>query len=338
MTQPQAEAETNLVVGAGSIGLALAARFAAARVPVRLVTRRAEAAARLAADGLLAEDPSDGSTRPLRVASACGLARGGARDAARLWLAVRVGDVEPLGRELAELGARQPVVCLTNDVACEDALAGHGLEVIGGVWRETCTRVADNRVRFVGAGRVVVGRHPSDPDGSDTATEGAAAALRQAGIDTGVSPDISRDKWLKLCINLMSAPNALVQQPDHTAEAFVEAKCRLLEEARAVLDAAGIPTSSCDGRDRSLDEEIAFQRAALARGTSARRIPLYNQVWSTLESGAPAEADGYHRRILALAEAHGVAAPTNRRVLAILEDAVKRGRGAGCVAAAELLG
>ena len=57
---------------------------------------------------------------------------------------------------------------------------------------------------------------------------------------------------------------------DHESQAFVSVKVRLLEEARAALLAAGIEARSCDGRDRSLDEEIAFQRESLARGTRAR--------------------------------------------------------------------
>ena len=152
-----------------------------------------------------------------------------------------------------------------------------------------------------------------------------ADALRRAGYDVGVSTRILEDKWLKLCVNLMSAPNALIRREDHATRAFVEIKARLLEEARAILLAAGIRARSCDGRDRSLEQEIAHQRESLALGTSARRLPVYNQVWAALRHGGPVEADRYHRRMLALAAEHGIAAPQNARVLEALERAV-RGR------------
>ena len=135
----------------------------------------------------------------------------------------------------------------------------------------------------------------------------------------------------------MSAPNALIRREDHATRAFVELKARLLEEARAILRAAGIPARSCDGRDRSLDQEIAHQRESLALGTSARALPVYNQVWAALRSGGPVEADRYHRRMLELAAAHGIAAPQNQRVLAALERAVRERTGPERLAAQELL-
>ena len=135
----------------------------------------------------------------------------------------------------------------------------------------------------------------------------------------------------------MSAPNALVRREDHASAAFVELKARLLEEARAALAAEGIRATSCDGRDRSLDEEIRFQRASLAAGVSARRAPLYNHVWTGLREGRPLGAEAYHRRILALAGRHGLPAPRNLCVLAALERAVREDLGPECVAAADLL-
>jgi 2-dehydropantoate 2-reductase len=185
-----------------------------------------------------------------------------------------------------------------------------------------------------GRGRAVLGLHPR---GSHPDVEAAAAVLRRGGVDVSISAAIERDKWLKLCVNLMSAPNALVRRPDHETPEFVALKVRLLEEARAALAAAGIEAAPCDGRDRTLDAEIAFQRDALARGTSARPIPLYNQVWTSLRHGAPLEADGYHERILALARAHGVPAPVNALVLARLRAAARSRLGPESCSARELL-
>jgi 2-dehydropantoate 2-reductase len=208
--------------------------------------------------------------------------------------------------------------------------------VVSAVWRQTCTRTGDARVRFHGAARVVVGAEP----GCDTARDAAALAadLASAGLAAACSERIREDQWLKLCINLMSAPNALVRPDDHGSSAFVATKTRLLEEARAALTAAGIRAASCDGRDRSLDAEIAFQRASLAKGTSARKVALYNHVWTGLREGRPLEAPGYHRRIIELAAAHGLPAETNRTVLAALLRAERERRGPECCRAVDLLG
>jgi hypothetical protein len=77
-----------------------------------------------------------------------------------------------------------------------------------------------------------------------------------------------------------------VESSDHATLLFTEGKARLLEEARDALAAAGIAARSCDGRDRSLDAEIAFQRGALAHGDTARKLPLYNSCWQGLVRAA----------------------------------------------------
>jgi 2-dehydropantoate 2-reductase len=227
-------------------------------------------------------------------------------------------------------------VTFQNDVVSEAAAARFVPRVIGGVWRETVTRVADDcvRVQLDRPGRAIVGLHP---EGGGADVEGVAALLLRGGVDVSISPAIGRDKWLKLCVNLMSTPNALVRRPDHATPEFVEVKARLLEEARAALAAAGIDATPCDGRDRTLDAEIRFQREALARGASTRNIPLFNQVWTSLRHGSPLEADAYHERILALARAHGVPAPVNALALSRLLDAADRHLGPESCTARELL-
>ena len=321
------------IVGAGSVGLALALRLARAGVGVLLVTRRPEAARTLAERGLAGDDPATGA----RVAAAV---RASAEPTPRslapgpVFLCTRANAVDAVARMLA--GTPAPLVTFQNDVASETAAARHHAPVIGGVWRETVTRRADDRVclQLERPGRAVVGLHPH---GWIAEVDAVAALLRRGDIDVSVSRDIARDKWLKLCVNLMSAPNALIRRSDHRTRAFVEIKARLLEEARAALFAAGIAPRSCDGRDRSLVEEIAWQRASLASGESARELPIYNQVWSALRHGASLEADAYHRRILRLAEESAIPAPVNARVLEVLLRQAASGAGPESIAAAEIL-
>jgi 2-dehydropantoate 2-reductase len=320
------------VVGAGSLGLALAARLARGGVRVLVVTRRPEAARLLAERGLEVEDPATGARVgcAVRASDALGAVE---PEAGPIFVCTRADGVAEVAQALA--GRAAALVTFQNDVVSEDEAARFVPRVIGGVWRETVTRVADDRVRYPqGRGRAVLGLHPR---GSHPDVEAAAAVLRRGGVDVSISAAIERDKWLKLCVNLMSAPNALVRRPDHETPEFVALKVRLLEEARAALAAAGIEAAPCDGRDRTLDAEIAFQRDALARGTSARAIPLYNQVWTSLRHGAPLEADGYHERILALARAHGVPAPVNALVLARLRAAARSRLGPESCSARELL-
>jgi 2-dehydropantoate 2-reductase len=320
------------VVGAGSVGLALAARLARGGASVLVLTRRPETARLLAERGVVAEDPASGVRVGCAVRATADLAAVPAGGV--VFVATRVDGVAEVARALA--GRAGALVTLQNDVVAEEAAAPFAPRVLGAVWRETVTRVADDRVRFLldRPGRAVLGLHPR---GRHPDVEATAALLRLGDVDVSVSEAIERDKWLKLCVNLMSTPNALVRRPDHVTPAFALVKVRLLEEARAALAAAGIEAAPCDGRDRTLDAEIAFQRESLARGTSARALPLYNQVWTSLRHGAPLEADAYHERILALARRHRVPAPVNALARERLLEAARRNLGPESCAAQDLL-
>jgi 2-dehydropantoate 2-reductase len=324
-----------VVLGAGSVGLALAAQLAAAGRPVLVVARRPEAAAALRG-GLVAEDPIAGGERRLAMEAAASLAEAAPRiGSGAVFVCTREPDTEAAGRSLARHAPGCLAVAVQNDLTGGEHLARSLRRVVAAVWRQTCTRVGADRVRFHGPARVVLGAEP----GCGTAAEAAALAreLAAAGLDAACSERIREDQWLKLCVNLMSAPNALVRRADHPGAAFVEVKARLLEEARDALAAAGIRAASCDGRDRSLEDEIRFQRASLARGAGARPVPLYNHVWTGLREGRAVEAEAYHRRILELAARAGLPAPQNARVLAALGRAAREGLGPECCGAAELL-
>lgn len=323
------------IVGAGSVGLALGARLASSGCEVLFLTRRPEQAARLAREGVRLEDPATGA----RVEAAVRATHRPERAAAGLegrpvLFCTRTPDLAHGAAALTHLAGGAVAVAAQNGVDPEALLAEHFPRVLGLVVRQTCTRVDERVARATGPGRLVVGaRAPS----CLADAEALARCLSRAGYDVGLSHDLAADRWLKLCVNLMSAPNALVVRRDHEGADFVEVKALLLEEARAVLAAAGIHAASCDGRDRSLEEEIAHQRTALARGDSARALPLYNQVWSALRHGGPLEADGYHETVLELARRHGVRAPVNERVLDLLRRAARESRGPESLRASELL-
>jgi 2-dehydropantoate 2-reductase len=326
------ETEPIAIVGAGAVGLALGARLARAGRAVRFHVRAEAAARALRGEGVRVEDPATGASWQAAVEARVGPPAGAAGP---VFLCVRRPDTEALAGALAAASPAAVPVNVQNGVDGDAVLAARFPLVVGAVWRLPCTRIAANRVRTIGAGRIVVGAHP---EGAGPEAEAVAALLREAGFDVGVAARLAEDRWLKLCVNLMSTPNALVRPAEHATRAFVEGKARLLEEARSVLRAAGVAARSCDGRDRSLDEEIAWVRGGLARGDAARPLPLYNSVWQALRDGLPLETDDYHRRIAALGAAHGIATPGNERVLAGLLRARAERLGPECFGAAELLG
>jgi len=333
-----------VVLGAGSVGLTLGTRLAHAGCEVRFAVRHPDTARAIQRDGVRVLDPETGQSWSAGAQAAVGVeAAAGLLRTTPILLCTRASDTEAVAESLVRVAPGATLVSAQNDVDNEEKLARHFSRVAGLCLRQTCTRVGPNAAHALGRGRIIVGARPEA--GSRTATaadtlgvvDTIADAFRRAGYDVGISKQIADDKWLKLCMNLMSAANALVVRRDHTSWAFVEIKAQLLEEARQVLTVAGIAARSCDGRDRSLEQEVRYQREALELGTSARQAKVFNAVWTALRTGAALEADCYHRRILELARAHGVAAPANERVLEALERVHREALGPESLRAEELL-
>ena len=274
------------VFGAGSVGTVLAGLLSGAGVPVAIAGRNAVGAIRLEGDDeeVVAQVPVVDEPE------------------GTILLCVHEPDV-------AELCARwrgRTVVTFQNGIRSE-AIAAQHCHVIGGVWRMTCTLVEPGLARFVRRGRVIVGRHPSGVDGEVRQLAGDLAA---AGLDATATEQIAAEKWLKLFINLTSAPHALIRKADHATPEFTAVKVGLLEEARAALEGV-VP------RD-AMDLEIERQRVAAPRAR-----PVYNATWRQLSLGRRPK-ERYHDLI---------AGPKNAAMLRLLDEAA----GPECYGAAEVL-
>jgi 2-dehydropantoate 2-reductase len=315
------------IIGAGSVGLNLGARLSRSGSDVLFVVRRPEVARAIESEGVSVSDPGSGEAWTARARAVVGTSENVLAGRVAI-VCVRTPETAAVAEALQRDAPRAPVVSAQNDVTNEATLAERFEDVMGLVVRQTCTQQDDRSVRAGGSGRVVIGRHPR---GVDAGVRDLAQVFEHAGFDVGCSEDIGADKWLKLCLNLTSAPNALIRRSDHRDPGFAELKARLLEEARDALDAAGIRATSGDGRDPSLQEEIERTRASAAEGTSLRPLPLFNAVWGALTyDGKPLEADLYHQRIIELGCSHGVSTPLHTRTLSALLSAHEQRLGPEC--------
>jgi len=200
--------------------------------------------------------------------------------------------------DLAPRFAGRTVVTFPNGVIAE-RVAARWCDVVGAVWRMTCTWTAPGRALFTRRGRVVLQSSPIVDD------------FVAAGFDVGVSTDIEADLWLKLLCNIGSTPNAIIAARDHTDLRFGELKASLVREAWDVLRSRGIEARSCDGRDASPEEEIERQRTA-----KPRVRPVHNDTWRQLQRGIrPSER--YHATIASLGPA-----PRNEAMDRLLDEAV----------------
>jgi len=266
------------VFGAGSVGTVLAGLLASRGIDVSIAGRGA------CGDLHLEGDEETVRVRVPVVSDPEGV----------ILLCVHEADVAGLAPRFAG----RTVVTFPNGVTAE-RVAARWCDVIGGVWRMTCTWTAPGRALFTRRGRVVLQDSPIVDD------------FRAAGFDVGVSTDIEADVWLKLLCNVGSTPNALVAGRDHLDPRFGELKAGLVEEAWGVLRARGIEARSCDGRDASPEEEIERQRRAKPRAR-----PVHNDTWRQLQRGIrPSER--YHATIASLGRA-----PRNEAMDRLLDEAV----------------
>jgi len=283
------EQATYTVFGAGSVGTVLAGLLAQRGVSTALMGRRA-------VSELLLEGDDETIRADVRIVE---------EPEGVLLLCVHESQV-------ADVCARWPsrtVVTFANGVTAEES-AARSCDVIGGVWRMTCTLLAPGHALFTRRGRIVVGRWP---DGDDEGVRRIARDLGRAGFDVGVSSAITEDIWLKLLCNIGSTANALVPPAEHTDPRFGAIKAALVSEAWEALQRNGIVAASCDGRDAGPAEEIERQRRI---GPRARAV--YNDTWRRLQRGLP-PLERYHRTIADF-DPDG-SAPLNARMDGILDAA-----------------
>ncbi|WP_426563142.1 ketopantoate reductase family protein [Angustibacter sp. McL0619] len=328
-----------VVIGAGAIGGAIAARLAQQlRVRVVLVARgeRADMIEHLGIHlrtpdqdlvvGVdVARSPADARLRPddvLLVATKTQQVEAALRE----WVDAPVFDGEQLVGTARE---RLPVLLALNGVAAEQIAQRYFDRVFGVcVWLpsvslqpgEVFVRIAP-RTGVLIVGPVPVGRE-ADP------LDAVAADLEAADFEVHVVEDVMRWKYRKLLTNLGNAVQALVGPGVEGAGAV---SARLREEGAAVLAQAGIEYASAQEeddwrRDLFADQVVPGEPALMGGST-----------WQSLARGSDSnEADYLNGEIAAIARAHGGHAPLNAAVQALVRQATSGGKGPGSLTLGEL--
>ena len=146
--------------------------------------------------------------------------------------------------------------------------------------------------------------------------------------------DIAPEQWTKLLVNLSNAVNALAGVPTRQmvlSRDYRRVIAAALDEALDVLDAAKIRTARFRGVPLRI---MAF---VLKRPTPIVRVLIRAQLridpearssmWQDLVRRRPTEIEFLNGEIVQLAEAHGIDAPINRRIVGLIQDAEQAGAG-----------
>ncbi len=285
------------VLGAGAVGLSVAARLS--RVAEVVAVTRERCVAAIGRDGFhLSGRWGDGVCE---FAVTTSLDPGEKFD--YVFVTAKSVDTAAICREFAPLLARSETVSLQNGIGNEEIIAGVADRVIGGMiitgfeWR------SDNAVHVsVEGGPMKLGRFPA---GTDSTVEALVDLVRRAGIPVEGSAAIRTEIWGKTMYNcalnplgaLMNVPYGCLAEPHSWA--VIEA---IVTEVYEVAAAEGISLAWPDP-----ESYLAFLASTQLPNTAGH----HSSMLQDLARGRLTEIDFMNGAIAAIGARHGIRAPYN---------------------------
>lgn len=302
------------VIGAGSVGCWVGGCLAAAGAEVHFVGRPRVLDA-LHRHGLTLTD-LEGRRRTL-AADTLHLHQT-PPPAAALWLlAVKSGATEAAARGLPA-GSR--VLSLQNGIgnAARIAAAAPGVEAIPGMVPFNVAEIGPGHFHRGTAGQLAAQDNPALRDWQPL--------FAAAGVPLALHADLLPVQWSKLLLNLNNPVNALSGLPLRAE--LMDRDCRrvlaaLQDEALAALQAAGIrPAPLTPLPPRRLPTVLRLPNwlfVRVARRMLAMDAKARSSMADDLALGRPTEVDAFCGEVVRLARAHGLQAPLNARLKALVE-------------------
>lgn len=309
-----------LVMGAGTIGCYLGGSLAAAGVPVTLVGRPRTLDA-LAAQGLAVTD-LDGrrahvAAGQLRMAQQVPV---GARPAMVL-LCVKSGATAEAAAQLAHaLPPGTVVVSMQNGISNAQAAseAGPGLVVLPGMVPYNVAELGPGAYHRGTAGRLVAQQHE--------ALAPWLPVFEAAGVPLDLVADARPIQWGKLLLNLNNPVNALSGLPlraELMERGYRRCFAALMEEALDVLARAGIAPAQVAALPPRKLLSILRLPSPIFRIVAARMLKIDAKARSSMADdlalGRRTEVDALSGEVVRLAQAHGMQAPRNARMVELLD-------------------
>ncbi|MFB8177134.1 2-dehydropantoate 2-reductase [Streptomyces sp. NPDC055966] len=307
------------VLGAGSIGCHLGGHLVAAGHDVALVGRPG-------AMDVLRERGLTLSTSvrppvhlpPDRLVLATGPEA--AADADYVLVTVKTAGTEAAAEDLAPHLAPGAVVVsfqngLHNPATLRAALPGH--TVLAGMVPYNVVQSEPGTVHQGMPGRLM-----TEPD--DT----LFGAFREAGLAIEARTDMSEVQHAKLLLNLNNAINALSGLPlrDQLGQrAYRRCLALCQREALAAYRAAEVAPARLGPTAPAVTPYVLGLPDALFRRVAAASLRIdahaRSSMWEDLQRGRRTEIDSLQGEIVALAAAHGLSAPANARLRALVHEA-----------------
>ncbi|MCB9795152.1 MAG: ketopantoate reductase family protein [Alphaproteobacteria bacterium] len=320
MSPPPASEARVVILGAGAIGLSLAA-WLAPRFPRLALVARGESLSALRAEGLRFAARED----PLRSVPVEVLPALDPEDRPDLLLlTVKTWSLEALAPRVVEAwGPALPVIGVQNGLDSADLLRAHFQRPLHGIATWNAWRVSPGVVRYERQGALVIGA--VDPE-STALAEAWAARLSEAML----APFTARPEdaaWCKALVNLANSVTALAGFGLREVEdrrRVLPFLLPTLDEGLRVLEAAGVQEHPLPDLPRwrllRMGRHLPrwLHHAVAAR--QLRKMTHSSMGQDLASEGGHTELEAINGAFLALAEAHGVATPTLRAVTELARE------------------
>ena len=170
------------------------------------------------------------------------------------------------------------------------------------------------------------------------------AAIKAAGLEVEVKPNLQNVLWGKLVFNLNNALNALSGIPlreELGQAAYRKILALAMREAMQVMKQSGIKPARSGGLIPQIAPLVMSLPDFLFFRVASRMVKIDPQarssMWEDLQRGRQTEIDFLNGEIVALAERNGLRAPINAAITRLVKEAEKT-KSAPKMSAAELAG
>lgn len=312
-----------IILGAGAIGCYIGARLAAGGRKVALVGRP-DTVARLASTGLTVSD-LDGfkahvPPRLLHLASSLAAVNMAAPSV--ILLCVKGRATESAALEIAACcPARTPVVSLQNgvDIVARISAIAPGMQVLAGMVPYHLVLPAPGHVHRASSGCLYLS--------SNTLTQELALLLNACGLATRLAKDMRPVQWGKLLLNLNNPINALSDLPLRAQLMDRDYRCVLAglqQEALGVMQRAGIRPAKVAAVPPRVLPHILRLPNWLFKLAAARMLRIddsaRSSLWDDVLQGRTTEINELCGAVVRLARQHGMSAPRNAVMCALMAE------------------
>ncbi|WP_223637493.1 2-dehydropantoate 2-reductase [Corallococcus sp. EGB] len=317
-----ASAPVIVVFGAGSIGCYVGGRLAATGATVRFIGRE-RIVGEVRAHGLHLTDWQGADLKVPAADVRIGTEPDALASADLVLVTVKSAATEDAARTLASrLKPGTLVISFQNGL--------HNAEVLRGLLRgrPVLTGMVPFNVAAQGQGHFHAGSEGTLEVERHAALAPFVEAFARAGLPLKQHADIVAVQWAKLLFNLNNALNALADLPlkeELSQRAWRRCLALAQGEAFAVLARAGVKPARLTPLPPGwiplllLSPDAVF--ATLAKKMLAIDPKARSSMWDDLHAGRKTEVDYLNGEVVRLASKHGLRAPVNARLVALIHEA-----------------